>query len=174
MRKVAIPWAMYTQRNACMRVRRTACFAHGKSFIYQLEDATSAASYLCLQMDIQSSHLEASAAYLVYVKGKPRPVRAGTIGVGEHLLRTTKGGSTDVARATKIERVARKGAYMPLTKDGPLVMDRLLVSSNVSIQEDAPAVVDQYLNDSIDSQKTTNSTGCWLPILQAVRERLQR
>ena len=48
-------------------------------------------------------------------------------------------------RVTKVTKVVRNGAYMPLTKDGSIVVSSIHASSYVSIMEDAPEVVKKYL-----------------------------
>lgn len=88
--------------------------------------------------------LEVSPAHLLYVADKPDPVRADEIQEGDTLLYKPKGGPTQPASVLIIRTVTRNGAYMPLTKEGSLVVNGLHASSYVSISEEAPNVVSKF------------------------------
>ena len=96
--------------------------------------------------------LELSAIHLLYVQGKKDPVRADSIEVGDVLVQTSVEDSTKVVKVTKVKKVVREGAYMPLTKDGTVVVNNILASSYVSILDEAPEVVSKYLSVFSDDQ----------------------
>lgn len=97
--------------------------------------------------------LEISAAHLLYVKGMHHPIRADTIQTGDVLIQKTVHSSTATSLpVTKIQKVTRNGAYMPLTKDGSIVVNGVLASSYVSIMEDAPEIVGKYLTVASEDQ----------------------
>ena len=61
--------------------------------------------------------LEISPGHLLYVQGKGHPVQAASIRVGDMLLQVSLDAATMPSIVTKINKVTRTGAYMPLTKD---------------------------------------------------------
>jgi Hint module len=84
--------------------------------------------------------LEITDDHLVYVEGKKHPVPAGTVQVGDHLLRRPleEEGDYETATAlvTEIRRVVRRGLYAPLTAHGTIVLTehQVVASTYVSIQ----------------------------------------
>lgn len=88
--------------------------------------------------------LEVSPAHLLYVADRADPVRADEIKEGDTLLYKPKGKPTQPASVLMIRTVTRNGAYMPLTKEGSLVVNGLHASSYVSISGDAPNVVSKF------------------------------
>ena len=92
-----------------------------------------------------TSPLEISAAHLLYVQGKEHPVRADSIRTGDMLLQVFPDAPRSPVKVTKIDKVTRNGAYMPLTKDGSIVVNGVLASTYVSIMDNAPAVVTKCL-----------------------------
>ena len=52
--------------------------------------------------------------------------------------------ASKLIQVTKVDKIARNGAYMPLTKDGTIVVNDILASTYVSIMDDAPIVVSEY------------------------------
>merc|ERR1712137_138979 len=69
-------------------------------------------------------------------KGKPNPIPAGQVAVGDSLIEAS--GKTAVI--TTIETVHRVGLYAPFTPTGTLVVDGFQVSSFVTLDESRPAV----------------------------------
>lgn len=87
---------------------------------------------------IHSEHadrpLEVTAEHLVFLGNKGHPVAASTIQVGD-VLRSDKGPS----RVTKISTVQRSGIYAPLTTGGSLVVDGVLASAYIRINNEGSA-----------------------------------
>lgn len=90
----------------------------------------------CIQIHTNSKHpssstpLEMSASQLFYVQDKPHPVRGDTIQKGDVLIQKTIQESTSSNLVvTNVETVMRKGAYMPLTKTGSIVVSGILASN---------------------------------------------
>lgn len=90
--------------------------------------------------------LEISPGHLLHVQGKDHPIRADSIQAGDMLLQVSPDAATPLSPVTKIDKVTRNGAYMPLTKDGHIVVDGVLASTYVSILDHAPAVITKYRN----------------------------
>lgn len=94
-----------------------------------------------IYMDQQSTvPLEMTGNHLVYVEkgpGKATPVRADSVQVGDLLL-----ANDGPVAVTKVSTTTKAGLYMPLTADGTLMVDGVLVSTYVSMQDEAPTVVD--------------------------------
>jgi hypothetical protein len=89
--------------------------------------------------------LEITGEHLVFSVGpdsQRRTIPANALKKGDFLVQEDpSNGSPHHARVTKISSIKKKGAYMPLTPDGTLVVNGLRVSSYVSIQDEAPSVV---------------------------------
>ena len=85
-----------------------------------------------LQLHTKNSKLEMTGNHLVYKDDEP--VRADMVKVGDSLSSGT---------VTKITTVVKKGLFMPLTKDGTIVVDGNLASTYVSIAEEAPSVAEK-------------------------------
>lgn len=77
--------------------------------------------------------LEMTGNHMLFVRGKEHPVRADSIKVGDN-LRADHGTFTSV---TKIQTVTRKGVYAPLTPSGSIVVNGIVASSYVSMQDHA-------------------------------------
>jgi Hint module len=75
--------------------------------------------------------LEMTGEHLVYLAGKPNPVRADSLQVGDVLLSIH--GPTEI---TDINIVKKQGLFNPLTADGRLVVDEITVSTYIALQED--------------------------------------
>ena len=102
------------------------------------------------------SSLEMTAEHLVFLKGKPNPVRADSVKVGD-VLRTEKG--ADGATVTQIEKVVLQGLYTLFTPGGTLVADGIVASSYISLQNDAPEFVQVKGAASFMSQHDYVHTG---------------
>jgi hypothetical protein len=125
---------------------------HGKQSHYQEVYAfghwnpSAMVAYLQIYTQGSSNPLEISSAHLLFVHGKKDAVRADMIRPGDYLLKKTKEEPTEsLIEVTKITTITKKGAYMPLTKDGTIVVNNIDASSYVSIMESAPNVVHKFL-----------------------------
>ena len=85
-----------------------------------------------VQFHTKDSMLEMTGNHLVFKDGQA--VRADSIQVGDVL---------SSGPVTKITSAPNQGLYMPLTKDGTIVVDGILASSYVSIADDVPGVVEK-------------------------------
>jgi hypothetical protein len=79
-----------------------------------------------------SPPLEITGDHLIYVSGKPNPVRADSLSVGDVLLSNT--GPTQ-AVIESIGRTQKPGLYAPLTASGNLIVNDIVVSTYVALQE---------------------------------------
>jgi len=70
---------------------------------------------------------------MVYLHGKQNPVRADSLNVGDVLRGDHYTGLT----VTKISKVKRREQYAPLTPHGTIVVDGIVASSYISLQEQA-------------------------------------
>lgn len=92
-----------------------------------------------------SGPIELSATHLLHVDGKVGPVRADTIKPGDKLIHAKVDSPVeDQVVVTMVNRVIRNGAYMPLTKDGTIVVNGIKASTYVSIRDDAPEIVEIF------------------------------
>jgi Hint module len=89
--------------------------------------------FLQIQTDVESSHpLEITGNHLIYLHDH-RVVRADQLWKGDVLSSGNK--------ITQILEVARRGAYMPLTPSGKLMVDGEQASAYVSLQDFVPEIV---------------------------------
>jgi hypothetical protein len=108
-------------------------------------DASSPTEYLIIHTAQSGSNpLEISPAHLLYVNGKTDPVRADAIQPGDILSHKPVDAPAKAVAVTKVDRIIRKGAYMPLTKDGSIVVNGIHASTYVSILENAPGIVTKF------------------------------
>lgn len=70
---------------------------------------------------------------MVYLHGKQNPVRADSLNVGDVLRGDHYTGLT----VTKISKVKRREQYAPLTPHGTVMVDGIIASSYISLQQDA-------------------------------------
>jgi len=75
-----------------------------------------------------------TADHMVFVENKP--VRASTVAVGDKL--SLRDG---VAIVKKIKPITSHGAFAPFTKDGSIVVDAVVASSYVSLQDESNLVI---------------------------------
>ncbi|CAB9517326.1 Protein hedgehog [Seminavis robusta] len=97
-----------------------------------------------LQLTTSSgSKLELTGDHMVFVVGRHHPVPARSVQVGDLLV---SGGSNDTydtdldlsgGLVTMIQTVRRTGIYAPLTPSGALVVDGILASSYVALQQES-------------------------------------
>lgn len=75
--------------------------------------------------------LELTAEHLVFLKDQAQPVRADSLQVGDSL----RGQHGKGQIITKIDTVVRQGLYAPFTPEGTVVVDGIVASSYISLQE---------------------------------------
>ena len=95
-----------------------------------------------VQLKTAQASLELTANHLVYLNGQSNPVRADMVQIGDVVQTGTTGSNHAV---TNISMVQKRGVYLPLTPSGNIVVNGILSSSYVSIQDDAPAIVQHPL-----------------------------
>jgi Hint module len=101
------------------------------SFGFANEDWQSV--FLQIQTNVESSHpLEITGNHLIYLQDH-RVVRADQLRKGDVLASGNK--------ITQILEVARRGAYMPLTPSGKLMVDGEQASVYISLQDFVPEIV---------------------------------
>lgn len=118
-------------------------------------DEELTAKFLQIYTEEGKRPMELTGRHLLFVidqDGKRKAIRADEAKVGDQVVPAPSAGSENAVSVPvhiqKIQFIVRKGAYMPLTTDGTIVVDDLVASSYVSIQEDAPKVVEntRYFN----------------------------
>jgi hypothetical protein len=92
--------------------------------------------YLQIYTDDKELPLEVSPDHLVFLADSKSPVRADQIKKGDMVYK-----SMGPIEVTKIKSVTRKGAYLPLTPDGTIVVNGVLASAYVSISKDSPTII---------------------------------
>ncbi|CAB9514841.1 Protein hedgehog [Seminavis robusta] len=126
-------------------------------------DTSSPTDFLAIYTQPINHHyyyqpMEVSPGHLLFVHGKEVAVRADSVKAGDYLIQKT---STETASTTnddsllqvsRIESRTKIGAYMPLTKDGTIVVNGIAASAYVSILDDAPDIVQKYM--AIMSEET--------------------
>jgi Hint module len=88
------------------------------------------ATFLKITTDLNS--LEVTEEHLVYIAGKTRPVRADSIKVGDEL----QAGNGLNAVVKEIVSVIKEGLYAPLVPSGQILVDGVLASSYIALQEE--------------------------------------
>ncbi|CAB9507690.1 Protein hedgehog [Seminavis robusta] len=89
--------------------------------------------------------LEMTGSHLMFIvddENKLQTVRADAVKVGDHVVKSRDDGVMLPSTVTEITTIRKKGMYMPLTPDGTIVVDGIVASTYVSIQDQAPAVVE--------------------------------
>lgn len=81
--------------------------------------------------DRKKRAVEITGQHMIYLHGKPNPVRADSLKVGDVLRGDHNRGLT----VTKISIVKRRDNYAPLTPHGTVVVDGIVASSYISLQE---------------------------------------
>ena len=96
-----------------------------------------------LRLHSKEDAIEISPDHLIYLANTDdEPIRADAVRVGDQLLKGST--SEESVPVTKIERMIRHGAYQPLTPSGFLVVNDIVASAYLSIQEDTPKIVDLF------------------------------
>jgi Hint module len=93
-------------------------------------DEGQEATFLKITMDNDNS-LEVTGNHLVYLAGNTRPVRAGSIKVGDKV----QAANARNAVVKEIDLVVKAGLYAPLVPSGRLVVDGVLASSYIALEE---------------------------------------
>jgi hypothetical protein len=83
--------------------------------------------------------LELTGDHLVFVSGRSNPIRADSIKIND-VLRTDN--EKQGARVVKVSWVQKSGLYAPLTPCGRIMVDGILVSTYVSLQQHAMEFVE--------------------------------
>ena len=89
-----------------------------------------AVKFLRIYTKEQADPLEVTGEHLIFLAGKPHPVRADTVAPGDVLSKADSTGAT----VTKIDSIHRYGKFAPLTLDGTIVVDGIVSSCYVSLQ----------------------------------------
>ena len=84
--------------------------------------------------------IELSPSHLIFVAGAKDPIRADIVTTGDALVRV----GAEAVLVTKVDKVLRKGAYLPLTPSGMIVVNGVAASTYVSIDDEAPDIVQQF------------------------------
>lgn len=87
-----------------------------------------------VKLHTAETSLEMTGQHLVFLDGKSNPVRADSVKVGDVL----KGSSA----VTKVSTIVREGIYAPFTAEGTVVVDGVVASSYISLQENAKEYVE--------------------------------
>lgn len=98
----------------------------------------------------KNTPLEITKDHLVFLQDQDTPVPAVSIKVGDRLHNNNKEGAV----VTKIGSVHKQGLYAPLTASGTVIVDGILASSYITLQEDATFVhVSQGVQTWISQQQ---------------------
>ena len=81
--------------------------------------------------------LEVSDDHLIYLLDQDLPVPAASIRIGDYLL-----GENGGMVVSRVERVEREGLYAPLTPSGNIIVDGVVASCYVSLQQHAPVIME--------------------------------
>jgi len=92
-------------------------------------DRTRKASFL--KLETTSSTIEISANHLLFVEGETNAIPAGQVKIGDNLIHVRG----DKSMVTSIENVQRIGLYAPFTPSGNLIVNNLLASNFVALDE---------------------------------------
>ena len=97
--------------------------------------------YIQMYHSKASVPLELSPTHIIFVvEDILVPTRADRVHVGDLLL-LDNDGVQEAVIVTNIDRVNKKGAYLPLTRDGTIIVNNITVSVYVSIQHEAPRII---------------------------------
>jgi hypothetical protein len=107
---------------------------HEPVYAFGHRDPTKTTNFLQVFTSKRGRPLEMCPRHLVYVKGRPHPVAASSLQVGDIL----QGSDDDVGSGItirKIKNITRSdGVYAPFTPSGNIVVDGIKVSTYVSLQ----------------------------------------
>jgi len=93
--------------------------------------------------DTNQQPLEITAGHMVFKEesGSLQAIPAKKLKVGDTVQTTTAEGAERSMNVTKISSVRRKGLYMPLTPSGKIMVNGILASTYVSIENTAPVTM---------------------------------
>lgn len=112
-----------------MRYERVYAFGHYKEKAKPIE-------FLRIHtfpFDRRKRPLEITGQHMVYLHNKQNPVRADSLKVGDILRGDHYTGLT----VTMLSKVERREQYAPLTPHGTILVDGIMASSYISLQQDA-------------------------------------
>lgn len=91
--------------------------------------------------------LEISNEHMIFVKGHRSPIRADKLKVDDVLYGSDP---KDEYVVSRLERISRKGVYLPLTAEGTIVVNDVLASTYVSFLENNAA--NRWLTSMVSEQ----------------------
>lgn len=103
----------------------------GRVYSFGHYSPNAKSEYLQLHVENQNKPLEISKDHMVFVEARG-PVPAFAVSTGDRLVVSNK----SVATVEKIANVNRVGAFAPFTESGTIVVNGVLASSYVSLQEE--------------------------------------
>lgn len=95
----------------------------------------SKAEFIQLYVESRKNPLEISKDHMIFV-GENRAVPAFSVSVGDQLILSDENNKRRNTKVTKISKIERVGAYAPFTESGTIVVNDLLTSNYVSLQEE--------------------------------------
>jgi len=95
----------------------------------------SKAEYLQLKVDKRKESLEISKDHMVFMATN-KAVPAFSVSIGNQLIFSDENNKMISVNVTNITKVNRVGAYAPFTESGTIMVNGLLVSNYVSLQEE--------------------------------------
>ena len=81
-------------------------------------------------VQFNKGQLEMTGEHMVFLDGRTNPVRADSVQVGDVLR-----GESSPVQVTQIKSVTQHGLYAPLTKVGTVIVDGIVASSYISLQD---------------------------------------
>jgi hypothetical protein len=103
-------------------------------FAFGHHSKTKAATFYQISTNIDGeSPLEMTGDHLLFVGDKENPIRVDSLRVGDLLIRD---GYSDYAVVSGIKKAKKTGLYAPLTPEGTIVVNGVVASSYIAIQDD--------------------------------------
>ena len=81
----------------------------------------------------QGQSIELTGEHMIYLQGESNPVRASAVKIGQLLVGLGDG----LSKVTEISVTQKEGIYAPLTASGNIVVNGLVASTYISLQEGA-------------------------------------
>ena len=104
---------------------------HSPVYAFGHHSKNAKATFYQITTTKDGSPLEMTGEHLVFVQGKVNPVRADSVQIGDILL----GNSGSGAAVSAVSMVEKKGLYAPLTASGSLLVNGVVASSYVALQD---------------------------------------
>jgi len=117
-------------------------------------DPSKPAEFLKISTSKNTAPLEITGNHMVFVEGKDHPVRADSIKEGDSL----KADDESFVSVEKIRKVTRKGLYAPLTPSGSIVVNGIVASNYISLQENAVEYAE--FSNGVEISFFTQQLGC--------------